>query len=507
MNLAQSLSSIGPFLSATKETREAIAFGEWMPDLPDLANPGATAANGVIPKQRSYGPLPGLSAQTDALDGRALGALAGTDPAGNVTIYAGDRSKLYALVAGAFADASKGGGYDTAVDGVWDFTQFGATVVAANYDDPVQSVAIGGTAFADLITSTRKPAARTVGIVRDHLVLGNTNDVTDGAITNRVWWSAINDPTDFDPDEATLCDFQDIPEGGWVQRIIGGVEYGTILMDRAIARMTFVGSPTIFQIDLIDRRRGTPVPQAAIGWGRLTFFLSEEGFFVNDGNSSTPIGANKVDRTFWNQFDVADRSRMSAAIDPVNKIVAWAFPGTGNVSGAPNKIYLYNWQDNRWSEADINTQIMVSSLSTGYTLDQLDQFGNLDALAYSLDSRAWTGGELQFAAFDTDNKLASFSGTNVAATLETAERQLSPGRSLVTSVRPLVDGGSPTVQVAGRTRQNDAESFGSAASLNTDGECRVRNNSRYHRFRVNVPAGSWDHAQGVEVAYSDVGLR
>lgn len=59
----------------------------------------------------------------------------------------------------------------------------------------------------------------------------------------------------------------------------------------------------------------------------------------------------------------------------------------------------------RWSQGEVNTELVLRTLSQGFTLDQLDSFGNLDALAYSLDSRAWTGGEFKLGAFDTSHRL------------------------------------------------------------------------------------------------------
>ena len=39
-----------------------------------------------------------------------------------------------------------------------------------------------------IIKIVLKPRARHVDVVREFLVLGNTNDTTDGAVPNRVWW-------------------------------------------------------------------------------------------------------------------------------------------------------------------------------------------------------------------------------------------------------------------------------------------------------------------------------
>ena len=428
-----------------------VEFGEWLPDQPDLSNPGALTAQNVIPAINSYRPMPNLAAQTNALTGRCLGAIALRDESGNTYVYAGDSTKLYENAADTFVDESKVGDYATATGDVWEFSQFGQNVIATNFTDPVQTIAIGGGGaglFADLITSTNKPKAKHVAAIGNFLVLGNTSDVTDGHVPNRVWWSGFGDQTDFDPDATTQSDYEDGPEGGAVQKIVGGVEYGIIFHERSIVRMTYVGPPTIFDFKPMSRGKGTPIPNSVVSHGRMIFYVSEEGFQLFDGSISNPIGANKVDRTFWDQFDVNNDDRMSAAIDPINKIVAWAFPGEGNLAGAPNKIFFYNWVDGKWSEVLLDTEIVVKSATQGYTLDGLDAIStNIDTgFTESFDSDVWKGGALRFAAFDTTHKLGYFTGTNLAAQVDTREVQLFSGRrGLVTSVRPLVSASGASI--------------------------------------------------------------
>ena len=486
-----------------------VPFGPWMPDLPEYANPGATEAKNVIPAERSYLPLPDLSAATDALTARSRGATAAQDSSGNTFMYAGDATKLYEVRTSGVTDKS-GATYTNATESNWEFAVFDGSLLATNLDDNVQGIAIGsGGNFADHFTSTLKPKAKSIAVVRDFVVLLNTNDTTDGVKTSRAWWSGIGDSTDMDPDATTQSDFQDIREGGAGQKVVGGVEYGLIFLRRAIVRMTYVGSPLVFDFSHIDRRRGSPIPGSVIPHGRLVYFISEEGFFVTDGVSSHPIGANQVDRWFWNQFDLGDAHFVSGAVDLINKLIVWAFPGSGN-SGAPNRLIIYDWQNRKWSNAEINTEILVSAQTEGQTLEGLDAINSdLDALTPSLDSPVWQGGRVQFAAFDSAHKLAYFNGANLAATIETGEVELFIGRhALATELRPLIDGGTITAQVAGRNRLIDTPSFDPAASIDSTGKMSVRNESRYHRFRCSIAAGgSWNHGQGIEVKATATGVR
>jgi hypothetical protein len=281
-------------------------------------------------------------------------------------------------------------------------------LVATNFTDPVQSITIGAAGlFADHITSTLKPKARDVAAIREFLVLGNTNDTTDGDVPYRVWWSAYRDSLDFDPAAATQCDFEDRPAGGHVQRIIGGAEYGLVFQQERLVRMSYAGSPAIFQFDEIDRKRGTPVPNSVIGHGLFVYWLSDEGFYMTDGLQSTQIGHNQIDRTFQAAFDVASGVSMSAAIDPANKIVAWLFPANGSTS--PNKIYFYNWEDRRWSEADVALELLANTTTEGFTLEGLD--------AVALDSAADTTISVNEAAGQTVISVTSVTGFAVDDTV------------------------------------------------------------------------------------------
>ena len=399
------MTEIQQVLQLTSPEWRTIPFGDWMPDLPDFANPGATVARNVLPVENYYGPLGALEATTDALTARALGAARGKDTSGSNFNYAGDATKLYEVRAAGITDKSKGGGYSTGSGEIWEFATFESRLIGTNWTDPVQGIDIGAAGlFADQFTSTLKPKARHIATIREFLFLGNTNDATDGDVPYRTWWGAYKDALDMDPDAQTQSDFEDRPAGGDVQRLIGGVEYGVLFQQTAITRVTYAGGETIFQFDSIDRKRGTPIPNGVVGHGRLIFFPSEEGFFVNDGTQSHPIGVNQVDKTFAKQFDLNDANLVSAAIDPLNKLYAIAFPGSGGVL----KIFFYNWIDRRWSEAEVDLELLFNSTAEAFTLEGLD--------AVALDSAADTTLSANEASGQTEISVTSVSGFSVGDT-------------------------------------------------------------------------------------------
>jgi len=497
-----------------------IPIGAWQPDLPDFENPGALEAKNVLPDAAGYRPLPSLVAAgtvLGAMEARVQGAILARGQGGAIANFAGTAAKLYRWdsTGVAWNDVSRttGGAYGTAADGGWSFAQFGDLVIAVNGIDAPQKFAIGSDSRFAALNGT-PPVARFVSTVRDFVVMGRPS-----GLAQRVHWSGINNAETWASSQATQADFQDLPDGGYVMGIVGG-EYGLVFQERAIKRMTYVGVPAIFQFDEIARGTGTPAEGSLAHHENIAFFLSDDGFFALDGAQGLrAIGHHRVDRFFWNDVNQTYLNRISAAVDPINKLYVVSYPGPGSdlAGGAPNRLLIYNWTADRWSRAEVEMEMIQQAASqAGYTLDSLDSYlANLDALPFSLDNRFWTGsGRLLLAGFTPAHMIGFFNGPNLAATVDTGEAQLVPGRrALVRSLRPLVEGdtGGATVSVRTGTRNRtiDPVSFDAPAAMNAFGHCPVRANGRYLRARIEVAAGAaWRHIQGIdEVESTAAGAR
>ncbi len=495
----------------------AISFGDLRTDDPAFRNSGVIKALNLTPRSSSYGPFRELTSQSNAISARVLGSISVRDASANVFVYAGDATKLYEMINYTFTDESNGT-YTTAVDDGWEFASWAVKnkIIACNYADPVQSIDIGGGAsgaFADMITSTLKPKAKHIGIVGRFVVLGFTNDGSDGEKSNRVWWSGIEDETDFDPDAATQCDFEDLASGGIVQRIIGGTEYGLIFQSNMVRTMRYVGPGPIFELLPLNYAPGTPIANSVIAYKGNVFYISEDGFMALRGTQVEHIGTDRIDRAFFDQFDVTNRRYVSAAIDPINKVVGWAFPGTNATAGLPNKILLCRYDLNKWAEVEIDTEFLLQTETQGYTLESLDDLGtdidDAGVFDESFDSDKWKGGQFRFGAYDQSHKLGHFVGATLAATIETGDILPAEGRNWqINGARVLVDGGSARVSVAKRARLTDAVSYGSASDMNVNGFCPLRSDGKYQRLRLSLTSStSWSHVQGLAIDGLQRGVR
>jgi hypothetical protein len=402
-----------------------------------------------------------------------------------------------------------GGSYTVSGDDNWEFANWGNTVIAVGgKTDLPQQLSLGAANFANLSTGVK---ASHIAVMRDFVVLGNVSD--SAAQVSRVRWSAINNPGDFTPSAATLSDYQDLPtEGGPVNRVVGG-ETGVVFQRRRITRMTFVGSPLIFQFDTIHNNMGAFCPRSVVAYQNMIYFLSDDGFYALVNQSELqPIGRSRVDNFFFGDVHQQFTQRITAAVDPVNKYVMWAYASNDNPAGNADRLIVYSWAYDKWSLiTGLNIEYLVSSITTGYTLDGLDAINtNLDMLPVSLDSTQWTGGQVILSAYDNTHTLGRFNGSAMTAQITTGEFEMFDGqRAYITEVRPLAIGlsASLTVSVLNRNNLTESLSVGAAnVAVNATGFAPTRVTSRYQNIQLSV-AGNFKQLLGVEVIGTPAGVR
>jgi len=329
--------------------------------------------------------------------------------------------------------------------------------------------------------------------VRDFVVGGVING--DAAT---IAWSGINNSKVW-TFGAAQSDYNKFPVGGAVTGITGG-EYGLVFQESRIARMTYVGGNLIFQFDEISSNVGCVARRSICRYGSQVFFLSNRGFMVCDGSGVTPIGDEKIDRTFLALADMKQVGGMSAAVDPVNKLAIWTVPVT---TGTPQTWFIYNFTLEKWTTATQTAQFLVSGITPDYTLEDLDAFStSLDTLSPSLGNNYWLGGAPTLYVIDTNNTLGTMTGANSAATFTLPDTDLTPGRSTrIQRVRPICDAvAGVTVTLAGRQRLGDTLVTTTHTALSASGDIPARRNVRSVRPTLALAAGAtWSYAQALEL--------
>lgn len=455
---------------------KAYPFPEWQPD---LANNILSRAVNVRAIANGYAPVKGFQAITESLDEVFNGGGAFIDSAGGSTLIAATATKLRKYP-GSWTDIAT-----VASTQVNRFAQFGDNIVIAN-GGATKTYSLTAATYN---TPTAAPALIDVASVRD-FVMGITTD-------NAAQWCQFNNSSVW----TTGTNQADKQPSLWGQmrRIVGG-EYGIILTDKAVVRVSYVGSVNdiIFQFDEISAEVGCMVGGSVCNVGRLIFFLSERGFMMCDGQEVVPIADEKFNRWFFSTYSRADIAGIWAAIDPRNSEVKWAMPG---VIG---RIINYNWVLKRATIIETDVTGIFTGYTSGVSLDSLDAiYGNLDSIPISLDDASLAGGNPLLLLANNANELGSLTGDNLEAALRLNNIEPTSGRrSRIRSLRLVSDTTDASATVDARMREGDDEGVVTAATMRDNGNLPIRANGRYNTVEVVIPAATaWTNIQGCEIEY------
>lgn len=495
-----------------------VNLGEWRPDIPQHVAGMISDLENALPEVEAYTSTPMFEPITapimeDGKPAKITGSASFLGVDGNVHTFAGTDKGLYRLESTAtWVNVSREGGYNGSGDS-WQFAMYGNYVIATNYQDPIQLLELdAGTSFETMSESA--PRGRTIAVVNEFLMVGDTVDQYDEARPGRVWWGPIADPRgDWTPNQTTMCDYQDIGQGVSVVRIVGG-ETAKIFMKTAVVRGTFVGSPIVFQFDVIEPARGCVGINALTNIGEAVYFLSHDGFFVLANNSSSPVGLGKVDRYILDRLPGGALGYAHCAHDARHKMVWWSFP-TGSTDPSDPEILdlsiVLHHPTGRWGRAVFPFRTLHSLQTRGYTLDELDTINEvLDYLPFPLDSVMYKGGVPVVGCFDTSGRLCYGYGKPMSGYIVTTAAPYGEHdeRTFVRRVRPAVDGTSKehTMRITGKQAISDPDSFTADTAMTRLGDFACRKSGRYHRIRFNL-SGDWYQMSGYSVVLDKEGTQ
>ena len=535
-------------------TTQRIQFKEWLPDQPSIIDT-VSQANNVIPLAIGYGPFKSAvnysAAATEDLN-NCFAAKVNT----SISVFAGGATKLFKLDSSdlSLANVSKASGYTG--NNRWQFVQFGAYALASNGSEKIQYYDVNSSSlFADLAAAA--PVSKYITAVRDFVVGAN---IGAGTYPSRVQWSDINDPTDWTAGAASQSDYQELPDGGDITGITGG-EFGIVFLEKAIVRMSYIGSPLFFQFDTISRNVGCVEGNSIAQYGGVAYFLSDDGFYSCNGQQVIGIGAEKVDRYFFGNANIGNIDSISTAVDPERNLIIWNYV---TVSGN-RALLIYNFETQKWCQADTDVDYLSTLATTGTSLDGIDTAYNItagsfvatkqytirsigttdftaigavantvgvlftatgvgsgtgvaidmaasaaalktvDTLTTTLDDRLYAGGKFLFGGV-RDTKIITFTGTPATATITTNDLEYGYN-SVLTLIRPSVDNGSASVSVASRRMLDDTITYGTAVTASQEDRCAVRSSGRYHRIALTPTGADWFSAIGMDIDYSTQGTR
>lgn len=465
-------------------------LGEWLPDLPAYGHDGLVRARNVFPSALGYGPVKAYSAVTTALASTWKGGRAFIGVDGSVVLLAGTDAGLYGY-AGAVWTLEYAGAYTNR----WQFAQFGDLAIGVQGAAPVKFTMTSSTGAA---LGGSPPNGRFITTAKDFVVISGVDSAN-----STVYWSAINNAEGWTPGTAQ-SDTQVIPDGGEVTGLAGG-EYMLVFQRDQIWRGQYVGVPFIFQFDKVSQSVGCIAPNSIAQAGRTVFFISSRGFVSFTDGELRLIGANKIDVTFFAQYSQAEiEANVSVAVDPVRKLVVWAMP---------HRLWIYNWELDRW--ADIDGEFIGVSIGAtqSYTLEQIEALypGGIETVPGSLDDPIWQGGDPFLSIVHEDDTIGSFGAqTNLEATLTFPLLEPAKGRDIrIRAARLDSDAtGSVTLNIESRKFLGGSPTTFSGTSLRNNGDMPIRASGRYVQPSLVFASGSaWTYAQGLDFVMASAGGR
>ena len=462
------------------------------PFLPDqTANSGAlSVANNVYPKTDGYGPISGFTGFSAGLGAAFKGGGAFIASDGTSTLLVGTTDGLLKYSGASWISIVS----SMVVTAQWRFAQFGNYVVAVNGIKTKVVDLVAGTAG----NLTGSPNGVAVGVVQNYVVI-----LQDDGDLLGVFTSGFNDHTDWDVVTSTAT-YQPMLDGNELMGFASG-EYGVILQRNKLTRMTPTGDTAApFVYDAISTNVGCASKGSVAQHGNRVFFLADSGFkaLVAGQEPVQNIGSEKVDRAFQSEVARDDWESIFTAVDPQSKVVIWCVPG--------GKLWIYNWELDRWSTATLTIDAVFSGFTSSVTLEELAvTYPDLDAMTISLDDPRWSGGNPRLYAVQ-NQVVGTFFGDKLEATFKFAFAEFNPGNvTRLWDIRPVTDAtAGNAIRLDCRARLGDAENYKTAADLRTSGVMPVRASGRYVKPEWTIAAGTdWSFAQGLEFEGDRAGGR
>ena len=459
-----------------------IPFGPYRPDVSDT-NPGVsrhalnaslrTDAQGV-----SYHPRKSLQVTTSAtaLPGAPRGGFAAVAQSGAFKGYFGTADKLYSLD-GDYGFTEIGTGYSLAAGHSWSFAQYGDNLIASNTTDGLLEFDIESGGAVAAVSGA--PAARTVFFWAEMLIAldcdGNNRMMQNSAPGSYTNWSTKG------AQKSPFADGEALMGGGVLN------EGQAAVIQRAGTHiLTVTGTDRIFRRDKVSDV-GALNPECIVQAPGAVYFWDASGPQRVTAQGVEPIGEGKVARTY---AEIVDAATLSGAYDAERRQVVWRI--------SASSLLAYDLATQEFMPVEEATSAIVRMASITQTLEDLDAFGTLDSLPFSLDSAAWQGGKPRLGALDAEYKFGFFDGSYLEAEIDTAT--LTDRVSmLATWCEPVTDAADVTVTLGVRDRLADAVAWKTAASLTASGRVPLRGRGKALTLRVSIPAeATWSYLRGVE---------
>ena len=455
---------------------------EWLPDQPDLNNPGLTLAKNVFPTPGGYGPVREIDFSPDVASLSQDTGIPDTEFV--VECFAKLSSKRYVISSGhsvKYFNASNSVQDVTPASGFEINTKFDFTAFAVYGDDVyINSASLTGGGLYKFVDGSAgtfvsgSPGSPVMARVGNFLMTASVTTLT---------WSAFNDPDTWTITPGNQAGSAQVanPEYGIVTKITGG-RTPLIFQEYGISRLEYVGPPLIWRTTPISAGYGARAIGSAVVANDITYFMDHGGPCATDGSSVVRLGDNVVNR--WVEENTVAIPVRTIHWREGRKII-WE-PNAGYKAGGSatpnNKFLVYDYSLDQFSYFEY----------TGLTL-----FHDGDTPRVSNENRPLYGVGAYTGSFFT----GPLTEQTLAAEIETGHLAAQPGhRTAVRGAEPLYTGSGATCAVSTKETVNGAATVSNYTAQNAQGFCDLNGSGRYVGIKTNIaPASEWSDFSGWNV--------
>jgi hypothetical protein len=310
--------------------------------------------------------------------------------------------------------------------------------------------------------------------------------------------SDLNDHTSWTPGVG-VADSQPVEDGG---ALVAGAAVSNaqalIFQREAVSLASVQSAGSYYRLDLLEKSTGSVGAKSVVPVRGGACFLDTDGFkFASAGGVET-IGQDEgISDWFLDQVDASELVNVEGAYDRFRRIVWWRYRASGDGENVYSRMIGFHVYLKKWVTLTVNTSALFTTALPGYTYDTIPDLPYDTSADVPYDDRSLAGGEPLFGGVDEDYKFFTFSGTPMAATLETAKSDI--GRTILINRVSLVgDGSDATLQLGVADRLADATTWKSAVSMTASGSFPVRGRGRAIQYRLNRAAGdNWTTTSGI----------
>ena len=392
-------------------------------------------------------------------------------------IFAATTAGIYELVAGAWTNRSRVGGYSGSADARWSFAQFGDTTLMANGAQKIQRSTSG--AFADIATA---PIAQVIFSVGSFVMALNTDGSTDG------WHCcAAFDDTDWTQSLTTqAASGRLVATPGHLTAGARLGEYAIAYKERSIFLGQYVGTPVIWDwVQVAGGDAGCVGKNALCDIGGAHFFVGPDNFWLFDGTRPIPIGDGAVRRWFVEKASSDYLYKTTCVFDRENNRVWVFYPKAGSTEC--DGVLVYHVQTKQWGRADRSIQSALMHVTPGVTFNTWNDYGaTFNSLpSVGFDSPFWASAARVLSVFDSTNQLKSYTGESVSSSLTTGEVGDDDAVSKLQQIRLRYRQApsAATAQTLHSANSGGTFAVGVSGNMN-DGKFDLLRSARWHKATV-----------------------